>query len=110
MSPSDGAGCGGAGAVLTIDLGAVARNYRLLRDRLRGARCAAVVKADAYGLGLARVTPALAGAGCRDFFVATLKSTCDQPVGLSLAKGRSAGMAAVVYARQLPCTARLDWR
>ncbi len=72
MSHSDGAGCGGAGAVLTIDLGAVARNYRLLRDRLRGARCAAVVKANAYGLGLARVAPALARAGCRDFFVATL--------------------------------------
>ena len=65
-------GCGGAGAVLTIDLGAVAGNYRLLRDRLQGARCAAVVKANAYGLGLARVAPVLARAGCRDFFVATL--------------------------------------
>jgi alanine racemase len=31
-----------------------------------------VVKADAYGLGLHRVVPALASAGCRTFFVATL--------------------------------------
>jgi len=30
-----------------------------------------VVKADAYGLGVARVAPALEKAGCRDFFVAT---------------------------------------
>ncbi|MFO0998350.1 MAG: alanine racemase [Alphaproteobacteria bacterium] len=34
--------------------------------------CAAVVKADAYGLGLAEVAPALAAAGCTTFFVAHL--------------------------------------
>ena len=61
-----------AGTVLTIDLGALARNYRLLADRLGGARCAAVVKADAYGLGVARVAPVLLRAGCETFFVATL--------------------------------------
>ncbi len=61
-----------AGAVLTIDLGAVVRNYETLRDRLDGARCAGVVKADAYGLGVAEVAPALARAGCDSFFVATL--------------------------------------
>ena len=32
-----------------------------------------MVKADAYGLGAARVAPALARAGCRLFFVATLE-------------------------------------
>jgi alanine racemase len=62
-----------AGAVLTIDLGALTDNYRLLRDRLSGADCAAVVKADAYGLGAARVAPALWRAGCRHFFVAHLQ-------------------------------------
>ena len=36
------------------------------------AECAAVVKADAYGLGARRVAPMLAAAGCRRFFVATL--------------------------------------
>ncbi len=36
------------------------------------AACAAVVKADAYGLGAEQIIPALADAGCRHFFVATL--------------------------------------
>ena len=62
-----------AGAVLTIDLDAIATNYRLLADRLDGAQCAAVVKADAYGLGIDRIAPALAAAGCRVFFVALIE-------------------------------------
>ena len=61
-----------AGGILTIDLDAVASNYRLLREKVRPAECAAVVKADAYGLGAAHVVPSLAAAGCRVFFVATL--------------------------------------
>ncbi|WP_343055016.1 alanine racemase [Azospirillum oleiclasticum] len=61
-----------AGAILTIDLAAIAANWRTLRDRAGPAACAAVVKADAYGLGAARVAPALAVAGCRSFVVATL--------------------------------------
>ena len=62
-----------AGARLTIDLGAIRRNYRALAARLApGARLAAVVKADAYGLGAGPAATALATAGCRDFFVATL--------------------------------------
>ena len=59
-----------AGGRLTIDLGAVAANWRQLAARSRPARCAAVVKADAYGLGAERVVPALAAAGCDTFFVA----------------------------------------
>lgn len=59
-----------AGARLTVDLAALAANYRLLAARAAGAECAAVVKADAYGLGLAAVAPALAAAGARTFFVA----------------------------------------
>jgi alanine racemase len=58
---------------LTIDLAAIQRNYRRLTTELRpGAECAAVVKANAYGLGLAPVAQALAGAGARRFFVAQL--------------------------------------
>ncbi|MEK9755368.1 MAG: alanine racemase, partial [Rhodospirillaceae bacterium] len=53
-----------AGAILTIDLDAVVANYRLLRERA-ATETAAVVKADAYGLGAARVAPRLWGAGCR---------------------------------------------
>lgn len=62
-----------AGAVLTIDLEAVRWNYRFLRGKLGArVRCAAVVKADAYGLGADYVAPALHAEGCRDFFVAHL--------------------------------------
>lgn len=59
-----------APGILTVDLGALAANYRQLCARAGGARVAGVVKADAYGLGAARVAPALYAAGCRDFFVA----------------------------------------
>jgi alanine racemase len=69
--PADGAALT-AGAVLTVDLDAIAANYCLLRDRLGTTACAAVVKADAYGLGADRVAPALHEAGCRRFFVALL--------------------------------------
>lgn len=62
-----------ASAILDIDLDAIAANYKLLTERLSpGTRCAAVVKADAYGLGVEEVVPALARAGCKTFFVATI--------------------------------------
>lgn len=62
-----------AGAILTIDLDAVKSNYAYLNAQTADAvRCAAVVKADAYGLGAARVVPALYDAGCRFFYVACL--------------------------------------
>lgn len=59
-----------AGAFLTIDLGAIRENYRRLKSRLGGAACAAVVKADGYGLGADKVAGALREEGCRTFFVA----------------------------------------
>ncbi|MBP0446607.1 alanine racemase [Roseomonas sp. SSH11] len=61
--------------VLTIDLDAIAANWASLRARhagMGGGEVGAAVKADAYGLGAARVAPALAAAGCRHFFVAQL--------------------------------------
>lgn len=61
-----------AGTVLTIDLDAIRDNYRLLRAKAGRAACAAVLKADAYGLGAVRVAPVLADEGCRHFFVAHL--------------------------------------
>lgn len=64
-------------AILTIDLGAIAANWRALRDLSAPAECAAVVKADAYGLGMAQVAPALHRAGCKTFFVATLGEAID---------------------------------
>lgn len=59
-----------AGARLTVDLDAIASNYRYLQTLASGASCAAVVKADAYGLGIERVAPVLENAGATDFFVA----------------------------------------
>jgi alanine racemase len=60
-----------APGVIEIDLAALADNYRLMRAQAGGAEVAAAVKADAYGLGAARVGRALWDAGCRAFFVAT---------------------------------------
>ena len=59
-------------ATVRVDLDALARNYRMLRERAKPGECAAVVKADAYGLGIERVASRLLREGCRRFFVATL--------------------------------------
>jgi len=61
-----------AGAILTIDLDAIADNWRTLSALAAPAECAAVVKANAYGLGIDKVAPALWRAGARTFFVAHL--------------------------------------
>ncbi len=58
------------GPALTIDLGAICRNYHHLAKCAPAAEVAAVVKADAYGLGAAEIAPALARSGCKTFFVA----------------------------------------
>ena len=59
-----------AGGFLTVDLDALRQNYTALAKVCQPALAAAVVKADAYGLGIAQVAPALASAGCETFFVA----------------------------------------
>lgn len=59
-------------ATLDIDLAAIAANYRWFAQRAASAACAACVKADAYGLGLAPVARTLWQAGCREFFVASV--------------------------------------
>jgi alanine racemase len=60
------------GGTLTIDLDAVEANWRALGHKLLTVECAAVVKANAYGLGLEPVTAKLANAGCSTFFVADI--------------------------------------
>lgn len=60
-----------ATGIITIDLDALQANWLALSALVGPAECAAVVKADAYGLGASEVIPALALAGCRTFFVAT---------------------------------------
>lgn len=57
--------------LITIDLDALTANYRACRDAVAPADCAAVVKADAYGLGIDRISKTLFHAGCRQFFTAT---------------------------------------
>ncbi|MEL0587382.1 MAG: alanine racemase [Candidatus Thiodiazotropha sp. (ex. Lucinoma kazani)] len=64
-------------ALLSIDLDAICDNWQLLKSRLNGAECAAVVKANAYGLGADRVAPALFQTGCRHFFVAHLNEAIE---------------------------------
>ncbi|MGI9321677.1 MAG: alanine racemase [Thiogranum sp.] len=59
--------------LITVNLDALEANYRYCRDQLQPASCAAVVKADAYGLGINRIAPALWHAGCRQFFTATFR-------------------------------------
>jgi alanine racemase len=60
------------GSYLTINLGAIEANWRILDARTTPVECAAVVKSDAYGCGLEPVTRTLVAAGCRTFFVADL--------------------------------------
>ncbi|XHB98800.1 alanine racemase [Nitratireductor sp. ac15] len=59
-----------AGGRLTVDLDALATNYRFLAEQSTPAEAGAVVKADAYGLGTGPVVEALVAEGCRKFFVA----------------------------------------
>ena len=70
MSRTEISGEAAAGAILTVDLDALAANHALLREKASGTEVSAVVKADAYGLGLGPVARRLRAEGCRTFFVA----------------------------------------
>lgn len=62
-----------ASALLEIDLNALSGNIRLLKGKLRpSVKLAGVVKADAYGIGLAKVAGIHKDIGTETFFVATL--------------------------------------
>lgn len=80
-----------SGAALTVSLSALRENYRLLKARHARQTVAAVVKADAYGLGVAAVAQALWEEGCHDFFVATLEE------GIELRQHLSQAQIAVFY-------------
>jgi alanine racemase len=77
-----------AGGILTIDLAALADNWRALARRAASARCAAVIKADGYGCGVEPVATALARAGCETFFVAHISEA---------RRARAAAPAATIY-------------
>jgi len=91
-----------AGAILEIDLGGIVANWRLLAQKAAPAICAAVVKANAYGLGAAAVARALTAAGCRLFFVATLdeaivlREAIDDTAEIAVLNGPLPGTAAAL--------------
>lgn len=86
-----------ASAVLEIDVAGIVANWRFLAARVAPTECAAVVKADGYGLGAAIVAASLATAGCRQFFVATLdealalRKTLPGPCEIAVLNGPSPG-------------------
>jgi alanine racemase len=59
-----------AGGRLTIDLGALAENWRFIGRLASEAETGAVIKGDGYGIGIEEAARALARAGCKTFFVA----------------------------------------
>jgi alanine racemase len=61
-----------AAATAVVDLGAIAHNVRVLRELAGSADVMAVVKADGYGHGAARVGQAAIAAGASELGVATL--------------------------------------
>lgn len=67
--------------VLSINLDALSQNYQLLSDKV-GDNCAVagVLKANAYGLGMKKVSQTLQNYQCPQYFVATLEE------GLTLRK------------------------
>jgi alanine racemase len=86
-----------ATATLSIDLDAIAANWRAL-DQLSAAdtQTAAVVKADAYGLGAGRVVQALAQAGARRFFVAVAEE------GAAVRQALGPGPQIAVFSGHMP--------
>ncbi len=72
MIPASSAGGTSTGAVLDIDLDAIADNWDVLRRTHPSGPVAAVLKADAYGLGAVPVARRLFAAGCRHVFTAHL--------------------------------------
>ena len=70
---SQAAALADATGILTVDLDAIVANWRKLEKTAVPAECSAVIKANAYGCGAEPVARALAAAGCKTFFVATLE-------------------------------------
>ena len=66
-----------ANSFLCINIDLIISNYLLLKKKLGKAACAATLKADAYGIGAAKVGTALVKSGCSSFFVATIDEAID---------------------------------
>ena len=57
---------------LEINIDSIIHNYQLINNKVGNTECAAVLKADAYGMGASVIAKALHRAGCSTFFVATI--------------------------------------
>lgn len=126
-----------AGAVLSIDLSAIQKNWRYLSGHAGAAECGAAVKGNAYGLGVEPVGRALWEAGCRSFFVARPKEGEELrgvlpeatiyvldglfpgqaefyaqhnllPALISIEEAREWAAFGRVYGRKLPCAIHVD--
>ena len=82
-------------ATLSIDLNAIAANWQAL-NKMTGCDTGAVIKANAYGLGIDRVAPVLAAQGARKFFVAVAEE------GVALRRVLGPGPAINVFAGHMP--------
>jgi alanine racemase len=101
---------------ITIDLGALRRNTRRLRDVLEGAELWAVVKADAYGHGAVDVAGAVLAEGANTLCVATMAEALElrnefpdarilvmgPTVGRELAQAREAGIEVTIFDSDVP--------
>lgn len=97
-----------SGGWLRIDLDALKQNYTFLTQQVGSTvTVGAAVKADAYGLGVARVAPALYRAGCRRFFVATvnegltLRPLLPDDATICILNGPPSGSEPLLAARKL---------
>ena len=90
--------------VLTVDLGAILANYRLLCTQVRPGQCGVAMKADAYAVGAAMVAPHLKRAGCNHFFVATV----DEGLALRQVLPQFDGGARIYLLNGLPPGAERD--
>jgi alanine racemase len=101
-------------AKVVVDLDALARNYARLREAAAPGECAAVVKADAYGLGVGPVARRLLREGCTRFFVATaaeateLRALAPQAAIYVLEGARAGEVDALVAARATPVLCSLE--
>ena len=76
--------------VVEIDLKALVRNYRKIAAHVKPAKVLCVLKANAYGLGVAAYAKALAKAGCTMFGVAEPYEALELKRALATGRGRLA--------------------
>jgi alanine racemase len=68
---------------LEVDLGKIVGNFQTIRRRVQPCRLMPVVKANAYGLGMAKIAAALAAAGADAFGVAEINEALTvKPFGI----------------------------